>query len=282
MKRALLGAVLITAACCGPKGGAKNPRPDLTIAAVVSEIAKARDAMKSFRGESTMDYWLSGQRAKGDVLVMGKVGKFVRFAALSPAGGSTIAEMACDGTNFVYVDIQNNCALTGPCDAKSVAIFFGIELEPDDFLHLALGTPPIAGSAPTDKITWDGGRKLHRVELTSPAGTQKLSIDTNTWDVHDTELVGTNGKQVWSVANTDFDKVDGSGERRVPGKTRFKSSAQNQDLLVEWKQLEVNVELTNDKFKIEVPQGLPTCGQKATVNLTPAAPAPAKAPAPTK
>ena len=70
----------------------------------------------------------------------------MRFAALSPAGGSTIVEMACDGTNYVYVNYQNNCALTGPCNAQSVAMFFGIELEPDDFLHLALGTPPSIGA----------------------------------------------------------------------------------------------------------------------------------------
>src|SRR5690606_38090080 len=117
--------------------------------------------MTSFRGNSTMDYWLSGQRAKGDVLVMGTVGKRVRFAALSPAGGSTIAEMACDGENFVYLDYQNNCALTGPCDARSIATFFAIELEPDDFLHLALGTPPTLDNA-TGTVTWDGSKGVER------------------------------------------------------------------------------------------------------------------------
>ena len=262
MKRALLGAALIAAASCGPKGGAQNPRPELTVETVIAELAKAREAMTSFRGESTMDYWLSGQRAKGDVLVMGKVGKFVRFAALSPAGGSTLAEMACDGANFVYVDYQNNCALTGPCDARSVAIFFGIELDPDDFLHLALGTPPIVGGNPTGTITWDGDRHAHRVELSASQGTQKLTIDTTHWDVLDTELVGSDGKQRWSAANTDFHKVAGSGERRVPGKTRFKSPAQNQDLLVDWgDQFEVNVDLPSANFTIQVPPGLPRCGQ---------------------
>jgi hypothetical protein len=264
MKRALLGAMLISIACCGPKVG-KRSYPEPKVADVIAKIAAARGALTSFTGDSTMDYWLSGQRAKGDVLVMGKLGKKVRFAALSPAGGSTLAEMACDGTNFVYVDYQNNCALTGPCDAKSVAIFFGIELEPDDFLHLALGTPPIIGGDPTGTVTWDGSRGVEKVALTSSEGTQKLTIDAKEgrWDVLDTELVGTDGKQRWSAANTDFRKVEGSGERRVPGKTRFKSPAQNQDLLVEWKELQTNVELEDTKFTIEVPQGLGTCGQKA-------------------
>ena len=48
----------------------------------------------------------------------------------------------------------------------------------------------------------------------------------------------------------------------MPGKTRFKSPAQNQDLLVEWSELEVNAQLPNAKFQIAVPPGLPTCGQK--------------------
>jgi hypothetical protein len=274
MKRALLGAALISTACCGPKA-VNNPNPKLTVPAVIDELAKGRAALTSFTGESTMDYWLSGQRMKGDVLVMGKVGKFVRFAALSPAGGSTLAEMACDGTNFVYVDYQNNCALTGPCDANSVAMFFGIPLEPDDFLHLALGTPPIVGGNPTGTIKWDGTNKLQRVELSSSEGTQKIAIDTApaNWDVRTSELIGTDGKQRWSVENRDFRKASGSGERRVPEKTRFKSSAQNQDLLVEWgEQFQVNIDLPPAKFTIQVPAGLGTCGQQA--------PAPAKAPAP--
>jgi hypothetical protein len=221
---------------------------------------------------------LSGQRAKGEVLVMGSVGKKIRFAALSPAGGSTLAEMACDGTNFVYLDYQNNCSLTGPCDAKSVAIFFGIELEPDDFLHLALGTPPVLAN-PTGTLTWDGSRGVEKVELTGSGEIQKLTIDLreDRWDVLDTVLVDAAGKTRWSVANTNFEKITGSGERRVPKKTRFKSPAQNQDLLVEWTQLEAIVQLTQQQFEIQVPAGLGTCGQQAPAKA-PAGATPAPAP----
>jgi hypothetical protein len=264
MKRAWFGAALIATACCGPKGGTTNPHPELTVDQVIAQLAKKRAALTSFTGEATMDYWLSGQRAKGDVLVMGAVGKKVRFAALSPAGGSTLAEMACDGTNFVYVDYQNNCALTGPCDAQSVGVFFGIALEPDDFVHLALGTPPTLGGTPTGKLTWDGSKGAEKVELTSSEGTQRLSIDTRQdhWDVLDSELVGTDGKTKWSVANTDFKTVEGSGQQRVPGKTQFKSPAQNQDLLVEWSELKVNITPPANAFTLQAPTGLPQCGKK--------------------
>jgi outer membrane lipoprotein-sorting protein len=238
-----------------PSGG------DLTVAQIVDNTAKARGDLTSFRGDSTMDYWLSGQRAKGEVLVMGTTGKKVRFAALSPAGGATLAEMACDGTNFVYVDYQNNCSLTGPCDARSIATFFGIELEPDDFLHLALGTPPIVNNA-QGTSTWDSSRGVWKADLKGTDGSQTLAIDNkeNRWDVVETELKGTDGTVRWSVKNTDFEKVNGSGERRVPKKTQFKSPVGNQDLLVEWQELEVNGQLPAAKFVLTPPAGLPTCG----------------------
>jgi outer membrane lipoprotein-sorting protein len=274
MNRSLVVAALgLLATGCPPKGGGARPYPAPAVATVQEKLKSARDAMTSFRGDSTMDYWLSGQRAKGEVLVMGSIGKKIRFAALSPAGGSTLAEMACDGTNFVYLDYQNNCVMTGPCDARSIATFFNIALEPDDFLHLALGTPPTLDGA-TGTVTWDAKAGVERVVLESAEGKQKLTLDARDtrWDVLDSELIGSDGKTRWSVANTDFEKVSGSGERRVPKKTRFKSPAQNQDLLVEWNELEVNVVLQPEQFVIEIPPGLGRCGQQA-----PAAGAPAGA-----
>jgi hypothetical protein len=266
MKRAWFVVALLATACCGPKG-TKPPSNDLTVQQIVDNTAKARDELASFRGDSTMDYWLSGQRAKGNVLVMGTTGKRVRFAALSPAGGATLAEMACDGTSFVYVDYQNNCSLSGPCDAQSIAAFFGIALEPDDFLHLALGTPPIVANA-QGKVTWDSSRGVWKAELSGTEGTQTLTIDNKEgrWDVLETELKGTDGKVRWSVKNTDFAKVEGSGERRVPKKTQFKSPVGNQDLLVEWDELVVNEPLAQQpqKFVLTAPAGLATCGGQPT------------------
>ncbi len=270
MRLALLAVVL----CGCPHGGTPRPGNAPTVAEVVDRMNKARAQLTSFVADSNMDYWLGNQRAKGEVLVMGQVGAKVRFAALSPAGGSTMAEMACDGKDFVYVDYQNNCQLAGPCDATSIAHFFHIELAPDDFVHLALGTPPVV-SNPTGTVTWDGEHGWEKVELRGAEGTQKLTIDDKNgrWDVIDSELVGTDGKVRWSVANKDF--VDVAGHR-VPGKTSFKSPANQEDLLIDWGapgNRKVNDQLPDDKFKLVAPAGLPACGQKAA-----AAPAPAPTP----
>jgi hypothetical protein len=253
--------LVILVACSGGQHGGGRPYPEPSVTDVVARLAKAHDATKSFRAWTTMDFWMGNQRTKGDVLVMGKAGAFVRIAALSPAGGSTMAEMACDGTNFVYVDYQNNCTLSGPCDQHSIAQFFRIELAPDDFVHLALGTPPVIDGA-TGTVSWDSSRGVEKLELHGAGGaSEKLTIDDNEGrlDVLDAEATGADGKIVWSVTNADFTTVAG---HRVPGKTRFKSPTNGEDLLVDWGASEtrkVDEQLDGAKFKLQAPDGLKMC-----------------------
>ena len=261
-------AAALSLVCGCPGGDVRQPSgPSPTVAEVVERLTRAKDELHSFTGEAVMDYWLGGDRFKGDVLAMGEVGAKVRIAALSPAGGSTIAEMACDGSHFVSVNYQNNCVLTGPCTKQSIATFFGIELTPDDFLHLALGTPPVVAQA-HGAVTWDAGKGIRRVELEGEGGKQTIGIDDRDqrWDVVESELVGSDGTPVWSVKNAAFEAAkDAAGkDHRVPGKSRFTTpNNQKADLTVEWRERTVNVAIDPKKFTIAVPPGLPTCGQPA-------------------
>lgn len=259
---------MLVLACGCPHGDVPRPSgPSPTVAEVVDRLTRAKDELHSFTGEAVMEYWLNGDRFKGDVLAMGETGARVRIAALSPAGGSTLAEMACDGTRFVSVNYQNNCVLTGPCNKQSIATFFGIELAPDDFLHLALGTPPVIAQ-PTGAVTWDASKGIYRVELAGSEGKQTIGIagGDHRWDVVETELIGPDGKPEWSVKNAAFDNAkDPEGkDHRVPGKSRFTTpSNQKADLTVEWRERTVNLAIDPKKFTIAVPAGLPTCARPA-------------------
>lgn len=267
MRLAVLASVLLLAPGCPhgdpPRTGGRAP----TVAEVVDRLARARAALRSFTGEAVMEYWLGGNRFKGDVLAMGEAGARVRIAALSPAGGAPLAEMACDGAKFVSINYQNNCVLTGPCTKQSIASFFGIELTPDDFLHLALGTPPVVDQA-RGEVTWDADKGLHRVALEGTGGKQTIAIDgrDDRWDVVDSALVASDGTPVWSVQNAGFDNAkdpDGK-DHRVPGRSHFVTpNHQQADLTVEWRERMVNVTIDPKRFVIEVPAGLPTCGQQA-------------------
>jgi hypothetical protein len=258
MKRALV--LLLLAGC--PHGDHARDHAAPTAAEVIGKLATARDALHGFTAESEMDYWLGDQRVKGDVLVMGELGAKVRFAALSPAGGSTLAEMACNGHDFAFVDMQKNCALAGACSARSIAQFLHVPLEPDDFVHLALGTPPVLDGA-TGTVTWDPKAGLELVTLGAPGGSETISIDDQHghWDVVAAELEGADGVERWRVDNTDFKDVkDAAGAlHRLPGKTRLRAPGEKADLLVDWKDRTVNPAIAPEKFQLTPPAGLPEC-----------------------
>ena len=265
MRIALLVAVItVLAGCPGPKG-AQRPYAEPTAQDLVDRLAIQRAARKAFTAESTMDYWLGKDRVKGTVLVMGTTGKKVRFNALSPAGGDVIADMACDGTSFAYVDKQNNCQLTGPCDKQSIAALLRVELEPEDFIHLALGTVPVPPFA-KGTVVWDPKAGHERVTLTGPSGTQTIVLDARQGrlDVIASDLKDPAGKTMWSVENAEFDSVKDAaeGEHRLPAKTRFKSPQENADLLVDWGDRTVNPTIDDTKFSVQIPPGLPMCGAK--------------------
>lgn len=269
----ILGAAGVALTGCPSGGGSYvQPKGTETVEAVVAKLEQGRQATRSFRGASVMDYWLGKDRVKGSMLVMGELGAKVRFNALSPAGESVMADLACNGRDFVLVDFQNNCMLTGPCSRDSIAQLLRISLTPDDFLQLALGNTPVLPEA-TGKVTWDSSKGHQVVELAGSAGSQRIEIDARDqrWDVLSSELKDAGGNVVWKVENTDFSSVkDAAGaDRRVPGKSRLTQPAQKADLLVEWEERALNVPLGADKFELTPPAGLPECGAK---------PAPAPAP----
>lgn len=261
MKLVLAAALILATGCNGGKG-ASRPYPQPTVEQILGRLAQDRAARTGFSAESTMDYWINNQRVKGTVLVMGTTGKRVRFNALSPAGGNVLADMACDGTNFAFVDQQKNCQLTGPCNRSSIASLLGVELEPEDFLALALGTPPVLEGA-TGTVEWDSKHGHEKLKLQGAGGTQTITIDARNGrnDVIASELRDPSGKVVWSVENADFEvSKDAAGkEYRLPTKTRFKSPRQNADLLVEWGERMVNPTIDPAKFSVPIPAGLPRC-----------------------
>lgn len=264
--RFAFAALALSLACgCPGHGGVERIGPAPSVEDLVKKIAARRTALQSFTGQSVMDYWLGKDRLKGSVLVMGKPGAHVRFAAESPAGGDTIAEMACDGQNFVFIDKQQNCQLMGPCDAMSIATFLHVELEPEDFIALALGTPPVVTS-PTGTVTWDPNGGFERVELVGQNGKQSLVIDDKggKLDVISSKLTDAGGKLVWGVENKDFTEVtDEAGvKHRVPMKTKLVSPTQGADLEVAWGDRRYNPTLDDPLFKLDPIAGLATCGQK--------------------
>ena len=258
---AALAALAALAGC--PSTSAKRPYADPAVEDLLARIAATRDQVQSFSAETVMDYWMNEERVKGTVLIMGTTGAQVRINALSPAGESVLADLACDGANYAFVDFGKNCQTAGPCSRDTIAALFRVALAPDDFVQLAVGATPVVPGA-TGTVRWDGKARREVLELTGSDGrTQTIVLDARDGhaDVISSEVKAADGTQEWRIDNTGFSTVkDASGmDRRVPDKSRFRSPGEKADLVVEWKERTLGVELEAAKFQMTVPEGVPAC-----------------------
>lgn len=253
--------VPLLAAC--PHGPKARPYPEPTVEELLGRLATTRERLTSFSAETVMDYWMDSDRVKGTVLVMGTSGSKVRINALSPAGNDLLADLACDGVSYTFLDKNKNCQLAGACSRETIASLFRVALAPDDFVQLAVGaTPVISGAKGT--VRWDGKAMREILELTGDGGrTQTIVIDARDGraDVVSSEVKAADGTQEWRIDNTGFTKIDDANRIsfRVPAKSRFRSPGEKADLLVEWKERVLNLALTDDKFVLELDPGIPTC-----------------------
>ncbi len=252
---------------CGCDGKIVRPYPLPVVNKVLQSVKDRNEAAKSFRAESTMDYWVGKERVKGTVQVQGRIDRRLRFNALNPGADTVAIDLACDGTNFVYLNQNENCVLTGPCDATAIAQLLRIELEPEDFLLLAVGSTPLLEG--TEVLGWDENSGSEVITITtSDKRVQKIKLDGRskdpTWDVLESTVTGPDGKVEWKLTNKDFRVIDveGGGKRRVPGKTRFEQPPMKADLIVSWGDRSVNLELAEEFFQLAPPAGLPQCGGK--------------------
>lgn len=269
MSRLAPAFALATITACGlaacNHGPKPRPYPAPTVADLLARLTQTTEQVTSFYADDTlMDYWMNDERVKGTVAIMGTTGAKVRVNALSPAGGDVLSDLACDGEQYVFVDNTKNCYRTGPCSRDTVAAMFRIALAPDELMRLAIGGTPIIAGA-TGTVTWDGKTQRETLQLSGEGGrTQTIVLDARDGraDVISSEVKDAGGALEWRIDNTGFSKMkDNNGmERRVPDKSRFRSAGGDKaDLLVEWNERQLGLELEDAKFVREVPDNLPTC-----------------------
>lgn len=256
-------SVLALLACGCPHGPSKRPYAEPTAEELMGRLAQARERITSFSAETMMDYWMNKQRVKGTVLVMGTTGAKVRINALSPAGNDVIADLACNGVDYAFLDKNKNCALAGPCSRETIASLFGVALAPDDFVQLSVGATPVLEGA-TATVRWDADAAREVLELTAADGrTQTIVMDAREGraDVVSSEVKGADGTQEWRIDNNAFAKAtDENGlAMRVPAKSRLRSPGSEADVIIEWKERKLNLPVADAAFVLDVDPGIPRC-----------------------
>ncbi len=258
----LIAAVASAAACGGTTYKRSYAEP--SVSDVLSHLEKGQRAATSVVSESIMDYWVKSDRVKGTVLLMGKPGSRLRFNAENPTGGNVAVDLACDGVGYKLIDYNNNCQMVGPCTASTIAQLFAVEMAPDDFYLMAVGSTPIIPE-PTGTVTWNAKKGTETIKLSSADGQwrQVIVLDgkQQRWDVLSSTVYDANGDVEWKLQNKEFRGVEAADgvTIRVPAKSKFEQPKRKADLLVRWKKFKFNVELGPEKFDMQIPPGLAVC-----------------------
>jgi len=250
---------------CGPSAPTKRSYPKPSSEAIIRALQE-RDALaQSFYGDSRMEYWVDGQRVKSTVYVMGTRGAKLRLNALNPTGGDTAADLACNGQRFQLVDHNNNCERTGPCNQNTIAQLLHVNLSPNDFFALAIGSAPIIVHQ-SARLHWDAASGEELLDLRSSQGERhqrfRLRAHSGGWDLLSSTLYDAKDNILWKLTNKNFisQVTEDKKTMRLPTRTRFEQPQNKADLVIRWNERSINLELPADKFQIEM-SGLPTCGQ---------------------
>jgi hypothetical protein len=259
MNRAL--GVLPLLVCCACPSSIKRSYPPPQPATLVDHVKKLETAANSLRADTRADVWLGNERANVTVNILAARPAKLRFQAENP-NNSMAADLASDGSTYCFLNANDNCGECGPATPESVGRLLGIVLEPDDIVTVLLGgTPLIEGDA---TVGWDSSNGFEIVTIRRDDGwTQRIALDGRgrAWDVRESIVKRPDGTTLFQIRHKDFHEVARSdGTRiRMPGASLFEQGKESAK--IDWRKQEVDLEVKDAAFSIEVPAGLPRCGQ---------------------
>jgi len=255
----LVPLALLACACPGARVARAYPDPGAD--AVVAHLTSLHDRVHTLRAETLSDARIGKERANVTVYILASWGGRLRYMAMNPGGGAMAADLASDGAQFCFVDANKNCGECGPATPENVGQLLRVAMEPDDVVSMMFGgTPVLQGAQAT--LSWDASGGHEVLDLAAADGSkQRVVLDgrEHHWDVLESEVKGPDGKLVFRIRHKDFHPVTTPNGQtvRLPGKSFFEQPGN--DALIRWKEQEVDVELDEIKFRMQVPEGLQTC-----------------------
>jgi hypothetical protein len=259
---AAFAALMVPALAACPTKKIPRPYPDPGAEAVIAHVNGLRERAGTLRAETLSDARIGKERANVTVLILAAWGGKLRYMAMNPGEVNMAADLASDGTEYCFVDANNNCGECGPATPENVGRLIQVVMAPDDVVTMMLGGTPLLTDA-TAKLEWkaEGGQEILTLER-SDGWRQRVVLDgrEKRWDVLDAELEDPEGTKVWRIRHKDFHPVkNGRGETvRLPGKSFFEQPGNS--VLIQWKEQELDVPLGDEKFRMEFPTGLGPCG----------------------
>ena len=242
---ALCGALLL-GACAAAQTALPADGP--TTATEVLARALARPLPATVQGMARLDSYQAGQARKVDLLLALRRPGAVQMQALAPTL-DLLAVLSTDGKRFVAFERGGSECHVGDACPQNLGRLVPIALPPDELVAVFLGRPPLLAATP-QHLGWDAERSLYRIDLGSEAGLhQQVFIAPRTFRFVGTVLY----RGAARLASVAYDGEVGAGG--PPRTLRYKSQAEDLDLTLELRKVDLDVPIGDDVFAVTCPQG---------------------------
>ena len=233
----------------GCSGASQMPSDGPQTADAVLATALAKPLPNTVAGMARLDSYVKGEARKADLLVIVRRPAAVQMQALTPTS-DLIAILSTDGQRFISFERGGAECHTGLACPQNLARLLPIALPPQQLAEALLGRPPLL-DLPTKTLRWDEAKSAYRIDISGPGSSRRQEVYVLPRSFRFLGTVLYEGAaRVGSIA------YDGAVGTDGPPKTfRFRSKAQDLDVSVTLRDVEVNGAVGDDVFDVQCPQG---------------------------
>lgn len=253
-------------------GCGRPPRPTLPIESpdrALELLASMRRTLFGLQAEARVEQRGAEGRIRGTVLLMVVSPARVRFDVLTQFGPA--ATLTSDGETFELLDQREGRFLEGPACPSNIARFLGVALAPADVTRLLLGDAPIIEGGTREIETIRGGYivtiygedRIQEVEIHIRRGDEDAPPEAQFLRLARTEIFDADARPLVRAVFEDHrivpdpDDPDGRGVA-IPFRVTFDDFVRDSTTTVRMKEVELDVEVPDDAFSQERPEGMPS------------------------
>ncbi len=207
--------------------------------------------VKTLQGTARLDAYVAGDRKSVTVLVIASTPQSLQIQALTPTL-DLVALLSTDGQRFTTFERGGSQCLVGQACPRNLARLLPLPLSANGLVRALLGDVPLQEVPPDQqRLAWDSERKLYRLELGDPSGWQQhVFVAPKTL-----ALVGA----VWWLKGARQASLQYEGEVTPGGSPkllRIKTMAQNADMTLEMRDVQIDQPVAAEVFAVTCPQGM--------------------------
>lgn len=231
------------------------PRPT-TVADSTEDLVtliRARNQQQpTVRGELQVDHFGPEGRVAGKVYAFAAAGGRLRLEAVSPLD-TPVRTMAVDGASFTLVDQESQRCLEGPADSCLIGQAVGIELSATHVATALTGGVPLLRHRNATSRWNDCGWYEVELEGEAEGWSESIRLAPDQGRLVPTHAVirDTDG----TMLEMELAQHEAAGDLLVPRRMVIRMPRSEADLRVEWRHIEVGVDLPDRAWRATCPTG---------------------------